>query len=148
MPTENRTAAVIRPADQPVADRGGGARTIPLVTPGTGSRQLINGITMIAPGAAIPLHYHDCEESVIVLDCEESVIVLEGQAIAVIDGTEHAVGPGDTSWNSPGVPHFFRNPSDTAPLRIFGTYASITATRTLVATGQTRPVAAEHAKPQ
>ncbi|WP_158747714.1 cupin domain-containing protein, partial [Acidisphaera sp. L21] len=109
MSTDSRTAAVIRPAEQQVADRGGGARTIPLVTPSTGARQLINGITMIAPGAAIPLHYHDCEESVIVLD---------GQAVAVIDGAEHSVGPGDTSWIPPGVPHFFRNPSDTVPLRI------------------------------
>jgi hypothetical protein len=30
-------------------------------------------------------------------------------------------------------------------MRIFWTYASIEATRTLVATGETRPVAAEHA---
>ena len=136
MPTDPRAAAVIRPAEQVVADRGGGARTIPLVTPGVGARQMINGITMIAPGAAIPLHYHDCEES---------VIVLEGEAVAVIGGAEHSVGPGDTSWIPPGVPHFFRNPSESATLRIFWTYASVTATRTLVATGQTRPVAAEHA---
>lgn len=129
-------AAVIRPAEQPVADRGGGARTIPLVTPRTGARQLINGITMIAPGAAIPHHFHNCEESVIVLD---------GRAIAVIDGQEHAVGPGDTSWIPAGVPHFFRNPSETEGLRIFWTYASIDATRTLVKTGETRAVAAEHA---
>ena len=135
MPSDPK-AAVIRPADQAVADRGGGARTIPLVTPRTGARQLINGITMIAPGAAIPEHFHDCEES---------VIVLEGRAIAVIGGEEHAVGPGDTSWIPPNLPHFFRNPSETETLRIFWTYASITATRTLVATGQTRPVAAEHA---
>jgi quercetin dioxygenase-like cupin family protein len=135
MPTEPE-AAIIRPAEQEVADRGGGARTIPLVTPRTGARQLINGITMIAPGAAIPEHYHDCEESVIVLD---------GSAIAVIGGVEHAVGPGDTSWIPPNLPHFFRNPSETETLRIFWTYASITATRTLVSTGQTRPVAAEHA---
>ncbi len=135
MPT--RQAAVIRPSEQPVADRGGGARTIPLVTPGVGARQMINGITLIAPGAAIPLHFHDCEESVIVLD---------GSAVAVIDGAEHAVGPGDTSWIPPGVPHQFRNPSGTEPLRIFWTYASATATRTLVATGETRPVTAEHAR--
>ena len=81
MPTKPR-AAVIRPADQPVADRGGGNRTIPLVMPGTGAKQLINGITAIAPGGAIGEHFHDCEES---------VIVLEGQGIAVIDG-ERAPG--------------------------------------------------------
>ena len=129
-------AAVIRPGDQPVADRGGGNRTIPLVTPGIGARQLINGITVIAPGGAIGEHFHDCEESVIVLD---------GAAVAVIGGTEHPVGPGDTCWIPPGLAHYFRNASITEPLRIFWTYASVTATRTLVATGETRPVAAEHA---
>jgi putative monooxygenase len=129
-------AVVIRPSEQPVADRGGGNRTIPLVMPGTGARQLINGITAIAPGSAIGEHFHDCEES---------VIVLEGQGVAVIDGAEHAVGPGDTSWIPPGLPHYFRNASQSEPLRIFWTYASIAATRTLVATGETRPVAAEHA---
>ncbi len=129
-------AAIIRPSEQPIADRGGGARTIPLVTPRTGSTQLINGITIIAPGAAIPHHFHNCEES---------VIVLEGRAVAVMNGMEHDVGPGDTSWIPAGMPHFFRNPSDTDTLRIFWTYASITATRTLVSTGETRAVAAEHA---
>ncbi|MDT7951570.1 MAG: cupin domain-containing protein [Acetobacteraceae bacterium] len=127
---------VIRPAEQPVADRGGGNRTIPLVMPRSGAKQLINGITAIAPGSTIGEHYHDCEES---------VIVLEGHGVAVIDGAEHPVGPGDTSWIPPGLPHFFRNVSATEPLRIFWTYASVTATRTLVATGETRPVAAEHA---
>ena len=130
------SAAIIRPADQPVADRGGGNRTIPLVMPGTGARQLINGMTIIAPGGAIGEHFHDCEESVLVLD---------GSGVAVIDGTEHPVQAGDTSWIPPGLPHYFRNVSDVESLRIFWTYASIAATRTLVASGETRPVAAEHA---
>ncbi len=131
----DRQAAVIRPADQPVADRGGGNRTIPLVMPGVGARQLINGITIIAAGGAIQEHFHNCEES---------VIVLEGAGIAVVGGAEHSVTAGDTSWIPPGLPHYFRNASATEPLRIFWTYASVTADRTLVATGETRPVAAEH----
>jgi quercetin dioxygenase-like cupin family protein len=119
-----------------MVDRGGGARTIPLVTPGTGSTQLLNGITIFDPGAAIGQHFHDCEES---------VMVLEGDAVAVLDGVEHRLGAGDTTWIPSGVPHFFRNASADALMRIFWTYASVTATRTLVATGETRPVAAEHA---
>lgn len=130
-------AAVLRPSELPVADRGGGARTIPLVTPAVGARQLIDGITMIGPGARIPLHFHNCEES---------VMVLEGGAIAVVGSAEHRLGPGDTTWILAGLPHFFRNPSGTATLRIFWTYASVEATRTLVETGDTRPIAAEHAK--
>ncbi len=135
-PTEPaRRAVLLRQAEQPVADRGGGNRTIPLVMPRIGARQLINGITAIAPGGAIAEHFHDCEES---------VLVLEGDAVAVLGGVEHRAGPGDTSWIPPGLPHFFRNASETQVLRIFWTYASATATRTLVSTGETRPVAAEH----
>lgn len=85
---DSAAPAVIRPAEQPVADRGGGNRTTPLVRPGTGARQLINGITTIAPGGAIGL---------------------DGQGVAVIDDVEHPVGPGDTSWIPPGLPHYFRN---------------------------------------
>ena len=120
-----------------MVDRGGGARTIPLVKPSFGARQLLNGITIIAPGAAIPEHYHNCEESVIVLD---------GAATAVIAGIEHKLAAGDTSWIPAGVAHFFRNASAKDALRIHWTYASIEATRTLVATGETRPIAAEHTK--
>ncbi|WP_458094617.1 cupin domain-containing protein [Roseomonas sp. WA12] len=128
--------AVLRPAERPMADRGGGARTIPLVTPGIGSTQLLNGITIFDPGAAIGEHLHNCEES---------VMVLEGDAVAVLDGVEHRLGAGDTTWIPANLPHFFRNASAEAPMRIFWTYASVTATRTLVTTGETRPVAAEHA---
>ena len=128
--------AILRPATLPAADRGSGNRTVPLVGPGCGSAQLLNGITTIAPGSQIGEHFHNCEESVIVLD---------GAAIAVLGGQEHAVGPDDTVWVPAGLPHFFRNASQTEPLRIFWTYADAHATRTLVATGETRPVAAEHA---
>jgi putative monooxygenase len=128
--------AILRPSERPMADRGGGARTIPLVTPATGSTQLLNGITIFDPGAAIGEHLHNCEES---------VMVLEGDAIAVLGGVEHRLGPGDTTWIPAELPHYFRNASATQQMRIFWTYASVTATRTLVATGETRPVAAEHA---
>ncbi len=127
---------VLRPSEQPLADRGGGARTIPMVTPGCGSTQILNGFTMFDPGARIGLHYHNCEES---------VLVVEGHAIAMIDGVEFHLNSGDTTWVPAGVPHFFRNPSADQPMKIFWIYASIEATRTLVATGETRPVAAEHA---
>ena len=130
------TSAVLRPTERQMADRGGGARTIPLVTLSSGARQILNGITEFDPSAAIGLHFHNCEES---------VLVLEGEAVAVLDGAEHRLGAGDTTWIAAGVPHFFRNASSDRKMRIFWTYASIEATRTLVATGETRPVAAEHA---
>ena len=133
------TPAILRVANQPSADRGGGNRTIPMVGPDVGSKQILNGITIIGAGSQINEHFHNCEES---------VIVLEGRAVAVVAGAEHALDPGDTVWIPPEMPHYFRNASATDPLRIFWTYADACATRTMVATGETRPVAAEHTKMQ
>jgi putative monooxygenase len=118
---------VLRPSDIPACQRGGGAKTIPLVTRRTGSTSFINGLTIFEPGAAIQMHKHNCEES---------VVILEGTAIAEIDGTEHRVSVGDVI--PAGIPHRFRNTSATEGMRILWTYASVDATRTLIETGDTR----------
>jgi quercetin dioxygenase-like cupin family protein len=135
-PGKAAAPAVLRPDRLPVTERGGGARTVQLVTAALGSKEMLNGITSFRPGAAIPLHSHNCEES---------VIVLEGSAVFEIDGVEHELHRYDTTWIPPHVPHRFRNASASEPLRIFWTYASVEATRTLIATGETRSIASEHA---
>lgn len=127
--------AILRPRELKTNDRGGGARTTPLVTRRRGSTSLINGITAFDPGAAIGLHFHNCEES---------VMVIEGEAIAEIDGVQHRLQTNDTTWIPANVPHRFINTSD-RPMRIFWTYAAINATRTMVASGETRTIDAEHA---
>ena len=110
---------------------------IPLVSRRCGSTGIINGITVIAPGTSIALHRHNCEESVLVFD---------GEAIAEIDGTRHAMAPNDTTWVPANVPHRFINASDQRPMRIFWTYATIVhPTRTSVATGETRTIDDERA---
>ena len=129
--------AFLRPDDMPTVDRGGGNRTIPLVGRGVGSTQMLTGITVIGPGSAIPRHHHNCEET---------VLVLEGHGFAEVGDAVRPVQEMDTTWIAPEVPHRFRNGSNTAVLKIFWVYAAIDATRTLEATGETRPVAAEHAR--
>lgn len=129
---------ILRPGLIPARRRGGGAKTIPLVTRRTGSTSFINGITIFEPGAAIPLHYHNCEES---------VLLLEGDAIAEIDGVEHVIAPGDVSFIPAGIAHRFRNLSATKGMKIMWTYASIDADRTLVETGDTRRIDDEHDAP-
>lgn len=130
--------AVLRPAAIPARARGGGARTIPLVTRKVGSTGFINGITIFEPGAAVPMHSHNCEES---------VVILAGRAIAEIDGVEYEVGPEDTTFLPANIPHRFRNASQTEPMRMLWTYASIDATRTLIETGATHSIDDEH-RPQ
>ena len=128
--------AVLRPDDIESHDRGGGARTTPLVRPSLGASSFINGITEFGPGTAIPFHSHNCEES---------VMLLSGQAYLDIDGDVHQLKPLDTTFIPPNVAHRFRNMSSTEPMKILWIYASPDATRTLIDTGETRRVSAEHA---
>lgn len=128
-------AAILRPEEIPARERGGGARTIPLVTRKTGSTSFINGITIFEPGAAIPLHSHNCEES---------VMLLEGHAIAEVDGEKYELAPQDTTFIPANLPHRFINMSATEPMKILWIYASVDANRTIVATGDTRSIDDEH----
>ena len=121
-------AAILDPRVLAAKNRGGGIRTVPLVTSRIGSTSLLNGVTTLDPGAAVPLHIHNCEES---------VLVMSGRGRVHIDGVETDVEPGVTTWIPTGVQHFFRNTSASEPLSIFWTYASIDANRTIVATGVT-----------
>jgi quercetin dioxygenase-like cupin family protein len=130
-----RSAVLLRPADLKTYERGGGIRTIPLVSPSLGARGFITGITELPPGAAVPFHHHNCEES---------VVLLEGDAAIDVDGREHRLSPLDTTLIPPDVAHRFRNLSATRSMKILWIYGSPEATRTLEATGETHPISAEH----
>lgn len=129
-------AVILRPDQLPVNDRGNGARTIPLVTRKCGSISMINGITAFEPGAKIGVHFHNCEES---------VMILEGEAVVEIGGTRHNLEAGDTTWIPPNTPHRFLNESDKL-MRIFWIYADVNASRTMVATGIEQTIDEEHEK--
>jgi quercetin dioxygenase-like cupin family protein len=134
---KNQAFAFHRPSEQPLVDRGGGARTIPMVSPNSGATELINGYTMFAPGTQIQEHFHNCEES---------ILIIEGAGVAMIGGESISVAAGDVTWVKAGVPHYFKNTSTTKTMKIFWTYTRPDATRTIVATGDERPIAAEHAR--
>lgn len=132
---DGRPAVILRSGDIPARQRGGGASTIPLVSQQVGSTQFLNGITVFAPGASIAEHIHNCDES---------VLVLTGSAVAHVDGVEYPVSAGDNSFIPAGIRHYFRNTSATEEMRIFWTYASVDATRTVLATGVTTRIDEEH----
>jgi quercetin dioxygenase-like cupin family protein len=108
-------------------DRGTGVKTRLLVHKGLGSQHITNGVTRFEPGSKIALHYHNCDES---------VVVVEGEAIAEVDGQRHAMTRFDTTFVPAGVPHRFLNESD-KPMAILWTYAASHVTRTFVETGVT-----------
>ena len=127
-------SAILREADRPQISRAGGATTTQLVTPSCGAQAFLSGFTTIPPGAAIQLHYHDCEEA---------VLVVSGEATVEVDGALSRASAGDVVWQAADVPHRFINRSESEDLRIYWTYASRDATRTLVETGETAPILAE-----
>ncbi len=132
---DDRPAVVLRSAEIPARARGGGASTIPLVSQQVGAKDFLNGITKFGPGSAIAEHFHNCDEA---------VLVITGSAVAHIDGVAYHVGPGDTSFIPAGIHHYFENASDAEEMHIFRTYASVDATRTIVATGVTTRIDDEH----
>ncbi len=126
--SDERTAAILRSAEITPRARAGGARTLPMVSARVGARDFLNGITMFPPGAAIAEHFHNCDES---------VMIVRGHAVAHVAGERHPVVAGDVSFIPAGIHHFFENASGTEELHIFWTYASLDADRTIVATGVT-----------
>ncbi|BEP64409.1 cupin domain-containing protein (plasmid) [Variovorax sp. V213] len=128
-------AVLLKPESLPTHERGGGARTTPLVTRAVGTNSFITGYTAFDGGVEIPFHSHNCEES---------VVLMEGNAILDIDGLEYRLKPHDVTYIPPNVPHRFRNVSKTEPMKILWIYANVDATRTLMDSGITNPVSAEH----
>ncbi len=127
--------AHLRRANQLAISRPGGVSTTRMVSGACGADDMLNGFTTIPPGAAIAWHFHNCEES---------VLVIGGRGLAEIGDTAFEVAEGDVTWIPAEMPHRFRNPHADRDLQIFWTYASAGATRTMVETGETRTIDAEH----
>ncbi len=86
-----------------------------LVDGDTGATQISSGVAEFAVGASAPTHYHDAEES---------VIVIEGEGLIVSNGEEHIVRPNDAAFIPSGVHHSIAKHGAT-PFKISLTYASI-----------------------
>ena len=119
---------VIRAGQVERFDRGAGVVTLPYVGRWNAEgNRVTTGITVFAPGTAIPLHTHNVEES---------VLVLEGEAAAVVGQDSFELEAGDATWVPAGVRHRFANRGQ-GPLRIYWVYGGREVTRTIVATGET-----------
>ena len=69
---------------------------------------------------------------------------MRGRSQVEADGETFFASAGDATWLPWEMPHRFINPSSTECLRIFWTYESVSATRTIDDTGEARPILAEH----
>src|SRR5579871_4076619 len=105
-------AQVIDPAAEAPVDRGAGVRTWKLVTRARGADAFLSGITEFDAGASLPLHFHNCQES---------VVVLEGVARCQVEEEARDLTPNTCTFIEAGVPHRFENPGS-GRLRILFTY--------------------------
>ncbi len=120
-------AVVIRGADAPAVDRGHGVRTTYFATSADGARAFMTGTTEFEPGAFVRPHWHDCEES---------VVVLVGRGRFECEGRAVEMGVGDATWVPAGATHRFVNVGSEL-LRILWTYGRADPTRTFADSGET-----------
>jgi mannose-6-phosphate isomerase-like protein (cupin superfamily) len=108
-------------------DRGTGVKSRVLVSRKIGSENLTNGVTVFPPNSKIAVHWHNCDES---------VVILEGEAICEIDDKQYPMGRLDTTFVPANVPHRFLNLTS-REMSILWTYAAGHVTRTFAETGVT-----------
>ena len=102
--------------------RAPGVSVASSVTKENGATDISSGITTFQEGTSNTTHYHNAEES---------VIVIEGQGILIINGEEHRVRQYDSAFITPGTHHHLINTGDT-PFKVAWSYATAEVTRTLV----------------
>lgn len=108
--------------------RGNGVSSLPYVGKWNSRiSSVTTGVTRIPPGAGIPLHTHNVEET---------VLVIAGTALVTIGDAELKAVAGDATWVPATVPHCFVNAGDEL-LEIYWVYAGLNVTRTICATGET-----------
>ena len=103
-------------------ERAPGVTVSAYVTKEAGATEISSGITAFGPGYSNTTHYHNAEES---------VIVIEGEGILIINGEENHVAVNDAAFITPGTHHRLINTGD-KPFRIAWSYATVDVSRTLV----------------
>jgi len=113
---------VIRREEVDSVQRAPGVSVAGSVNKEVGATEISSGITTFQAGTANTTHYHNAEES---------VIVIEGEGILMINGQENQVRQYDAAFITPGTHHRLINTGDT-PFKIAWSYATVDVTRTMV----------------
>ena len=121
-------ATIVKVDSVRVLDRGGGIRTIPLVTHQSAqSPRFTTGISTYPKGSGAPLHSHNCDEQ---------VTLLKGVGEVEVDGSVTPLKQYDSTYIPANRVHRFTNTGD-EPMTILWIYSSDRVTRTFAETGET-----------
>jgi quercetin dioxygenase-like cupin family protein len=113
---------VIRREEVESLQRAPGVSVASSVTKEVGATEISSGITTFQAGWSNTTHYHNAEES---------VIVMEGEGILMINGEENHLRQYDAALITPGTHHRLINTGE-IPFKIASSYATVDVTRTLV----------------
>jgi quercetin dioxygenase-like cupin family protein len=98
---------IIKRTDAPLFDAAGTAVTA-YAAPSRGSSEVSLWQIELAPGSTSPRHH---------MDREEIILGLDGDAVAEIDATEHALGAGDCLILPAGTDFTLHVPEEQRPFR-------------------------------
>jgi len=90
-----------------------------------GSVGICGGYGVFQPGASLPCHIHEYDES---------ITIVEGEAVCLVQGNRYRLSGRDTAFVPTGRPHRFLNHSD-SPMAMIWVYAGTEPERSLVDAG-------------
>ncbi len=116
---------LVRFVTAPVYELAHGAYFRDLFGEKFGARGVCGGYGVFEPGASLPCHYHDYDES---------ITIVTGRAVCMVAGREYSLTDCGTACIPRGRTHRFVNRSD-QPMAMIWTYAGDTPHRTVVESG-------------
>ncbi|HTK13196.1 MAG TPA: cupin domain-containing protein [Xanthobacteraceae bacterium] len=122
-----KKATVFRQSDIKVFDRGNGVTTKLFCNEKRCGAQVTTGTTTLPAGRSVALHYHNCDEQ---------IVILSGQADVEVHGQRRPIGPMEVAYIPQGEVHCFHNTGEAELVMLF-VYDAGEVTRTFAATGET-----------
>ena len=116
-------AHITNSAATPEKELGDGVTVQILTGDDSGSENLRVGTAIFRPGAGLPCHTHDFDES---------ITILSGEATIYVDGRRTRMRARDTAFVPEGSPHRFTNDDPTEPMAMLWVYAAGSTDRNIV----------------
>ncbi len=120
--TDPQAFHVLRIGDGEGYDPGGGTEFHDLFRGQWGASGICGGWASFEPGASLPYHFHEYDES---------ITIIAGQAVCLVEGRRYQLSDFDTAMVPRGLRHRFVNLSD-APMEMIWVYAGDEPSRTIV----------------
>lgn len=124
-PSPFHPEALVRFATAPVYELAPRTHFRDLFARRFGARGLCGGYGLFEPGASLPCHYHEYDES---------ITIVSGEAVCQVAGREYSLAEHATACIPRGRPHRFLNRSD-QPMAMIWVYAGDEPERTILDAG-------------